>query len=57
MDRVGWLLGALVGVLAGIYLLGYGLDLPGYLALGVGVGVGCAVTGSWLRDLMAGRPD
>jgi hypothetical protein len=56
MDRIGWLLGALVLVLSGIYLLGYGLDLPGYLALGVGLGVGCAVTGSWLHDVMTRRP-
>jgi hypothetical protein len=57
VDRVGWLLGAIIGVLAGIYLLGYGLDLPGYLSLGVGLGIGCAVTGSWLHDVMSRRAD
>ncbi|HYM51571.1 MAG TPA: hypothetical protein VET65_13505 [Candidatus Limnocylindrales bacterium] len=55
MDRVGWVLAALVGVLAGIYLLGYGIDILGYLALGMGAGIGCAVTGSFLHDLMS-RP-
>jgi hypothetical protein len=57
VDRIGWLLGALVGILAGIYLLGYGLDLPGYLGLGLGLGIACAVTGSWLHDVMSRRPD
>ncbi len=46
----------MVLVLAGLYLLGHlPVEWVSYLIVGVGVGIGCALAGSLLRDVLAGK--
>jgi len=53
--RLVWALIALVMGLAGWLMLIQGvLGQAGYAAIGVGVGVGCAVIGSLAHDALAG---
>jgi hypothetical protein len=55
MERGLWALGALVLGLGGWYLLLLELGgWLGYLVIGVGVGIGCAVIGSLAHDALAG---
>jgi len=56
MERGLWALGALVLGLGGWYLLllGFAGGWIGYLVIGVGVGIGCAVIGSLAHDALAG---
>ncbi|TMD04705.1 MAG: hypothetical protein E6I23_14765 [Chloroflexi bacterium] len=56
MDRLAWGLLAMVLVLAGLYLPGHlSVGWASYLLLGVGVGIGCALAGSLLRDALTGN--
>jgi Fe2+ transport system protein B len=53
--RLVWALIALVIGLAGwLMLVQHVLGLAGYVVIGVGVGVGCAVIGSLAHDALAG---
>ena len=53
--RLGWALVALVLGLAGwLMLLNEVLGITGYVVVGVGVGIGCAVVGSLAHDALAG---
>jgi hypothetical protein len=53
--RLVWALIALVAGLAGWLMLIQGVFGPaGYVVIGVGVGVGCAVVGSLAHDALAG---
>jgi len=53
--RLIWALVALVLGLAGWLMLIEGvLGLSGYVVVGVGVGIGCAVVGSLAHDALAG---
>jgi hypothetical protein len=53
--RLIWALVALVFGLAGWLLLLRGvLGIAGYLVIGVGVGIACAVLGSLAHDALAG---
>jgi len=55
MERGLWALGALVLGLGGWYLLLLELGgWLGYLVIGVGAGIGCAVIGSLAHDALAG---
>jgi hypothetical protein len=53
--RLVWALVALVLGLAGwLMLLNEVLGITGYVVVGVGVGIGCAVVGSLAHDALAG---
>lgn len=53
--RLIWMLVALVLALAGWLMLVQGLaGQAGFLLVGVGVGIGCAVLGSFAHDALAG---
>jgi hypothetical protein len=53
--RLVWALVALIAGLAGWLLLLNGvLGVSGYLVIGVGAGIGCAVLGSLAHDALAG---
>jgi hypothetical protein len=53
--RLVWALVALVlGLLGWLMLLDEVLDIAGYVLVGVGVGIGCAVVGSLAHDALAG---
>ncbi|HVD01887.1 MAG TPA: hypothetical protein VNG93_12190 [Candidatus Dormibacteraeota bacterium] len=56
MERGLWALAGLVLGLGGWYLLllGFAGGWLGYLVIGVGVGIGCAVLGSLAHDALAG---
>ena len=55
MSRGLWTLWAAVLILAGFYGLVHGLDPAGYLVIGVGLGIVCAVVGSLVHDALT-RP-
>jgi hypothetical protein len=56
LDRLAWGLLAVVLVLAGLYVLDLvPTEWVSYLVMGIGVGIGCAVTGSLLHDILAGK--
>jgi hypothetical protein len=53
--RLVWALVALILGLAGwLMLLNGVLGISGYLAIGIGVGIGCSVIGSLAHDALAG---
>ncbi|TMD90203.1 MAG: hypothetical protein E6I73_08615 [Chloroflexi bacterium] len=53
--RLVWALAALVLALLGwLMLINTALGISGYLVIGVGVGIGCAVIGSLAHDALAG---
>ena len=53
--RLVWLLVALVVALAGWFMLVQDLaGQSGYVLIGIGVGIGCAVIGSLAHDALAG---
>lgn len=53
--RLIWVLVALVLALAGWFMLVQGLvGQAGFILVGVGVGIGCAVLGSLAHDALAG---
>jgi hypothetical protein len=53
--RLVWALVALVlGLLGWLMLLDEVLGTAGYVLVGVGVGIGCAVVGSLAHDALAG---
>lgn len=53
--RLIWMLVALVLALAGWFMLVQGLaGQSGFVLVGVGVGIGCAVLGSLAHDALAG---
>ncbi len=53
--RLIWVLVALILGLAGwLLLLNEVLGISGFLVIGVGVGIGCAVLGSLAHDALAG---
>lgn len=53
--RLVWALVAVVIGLAGwLMLLNEVLGITGYVVIGVGVGIGCAVVGSLAHDALAG---
>ena len=53
--RLVWALVALVlGLLGWLMLLDEVLGIAGYVLVGVGVGIGCAVVGSLAHDALAG---
>jgi hypothetical protein len=53
--RLVWVLVALVLGLGGwLMLLNGVLGISGYVVVGVGVGIGCAVVGSLAHDALAG---
>ena len=53
--RLIWALVALIlGLVGWLMLLNGVLGLGGYLVIGVGVGIGCAVIGSLAHDALAG---
>jgi hypothetical protein len=53
--RLIWALVALIlGLVGWLMLLNGVLGLAGFLAIGVGVGIGCAVLGSLAHDALAG---
>lgn len=55
MARLIWALLGLVLGLGGWNLLASGwLEWAGWLAVGVGIGIGCAVVGSLAHDVLAG---
>jgi len=56
MDRLGWLLLALVLLLAGLYLhLRLADEWLAYLLAGMGAGIGLALLGSLIHDALAGQ--
>jgi opacity protein-like surface antigen len=56
MDRLSWLLLALVLMLAGIYLdMRFGGEWLAYLLAGIGAGIGLALLGSVIHDAVAGQ--
>jgi hypothetical protein len=56
MDRLSWLLLALVLILAGIYLdMRLGGEWLAYLLAGIGAGIGLALLGSVIHDAVAGQ--
>lgn len=56
MDRLTWLLLALVLLLAGLYLhLRLADEGLAYLVAGVGAGIGIALIGSVIHDAFAGQ--
>jgi len=53
--RLVWALVALVLALLGwLMLINAAFGISGYLVVGVGVGIGCAVIGSLAHDALAG---
>jgi hypothetical protein len=53
--RLVWALVALVlGLLGWLMLIEDVLGISGYVVVGVGVGIGCAVVGSLAHDALAG---
>ena len=53
--RLVWALVALVlGLLGWLMLINAAFGISGYLVVGVGVGIGCAVIGSLAHDALAG---
>lgn len=53
--RLIWTLVAIVlGLLGWLLLLNEVLGMAGFLVIGVGVGIGCAVVGSLAHDALAG---
>ena len=53
--RLVWALAALVLGLAGwLMLLNEVLGISGYVVVGIGVGIGCAVIGSLAHDALTG---
>jgi hypothetical protein len=53
--RLVWALVALITGLGGwLMLLNSVLGISGYVVVGVGVGIGCAVVGSLAHDALAG---
>ena len=53
--RLVWALIALVlGLLGWLMLIQGALGFSGYVVVGVGVGIGCAVVGSLAHDALAG---
>jgi hypothetical protein len=53
--RLVWALVALVlGLLGWLMLINGVFGISGYVAVGVGVGIGCAVVGSLAHDALAG---
>jgi hypothetical protein len=53
--RLVWALVALILGLGGwLMLLNGALGISGYVVVGVGVGIGCAVVGSLAHDALAG---
>jgi len=56
MDRLSWLLLALVLLLAGFYLhLRLAAEALAYLLAGIGAGIGLALLGSVIHDAFAGQ--
>jgi hypothetical protein len=56
LDRLTWLVLALVLLLSGIYLyLHLVADWLAFLVMGVGAGIGIALTGSVIHDAFAGQ--
>ena len=56
MDRLSWLLIALILVLAGLYLhIQLADEALSYLVAGVGAGIGVALIGSIIHDAFAGQ--
>jgi hypothetical protein len=56
MDRLSWLLLALVLLLAGVYLhVRLADEVLSYLIAGVGAGIGLALLGSIIHDAFAGQ--
>ena len=56
LDRLTWLVVAVVLVLAGVYLhLHLVADWLAYLVGGVGAGIGIALTGTVIHDAFAGQ--
>lgn len=57
MDRLTWLVLALILLLGGAYLHLHALpDWVSYLTAGVGAGIGLALAGSLIHDAFAGQP-
>lgn len=56
MDRLSWLLLALVLLLAGVYLdVRLADEWLAYLLAGIGAGIGLALLGSVIHDAFAGQ--
>ena len=56
MDRLSWLLLALVLLLAGVYLhVRLADEVLSYLVAGIGAGIGLALFGSIIYDAFAGQ--
>jgi hypothetical protein len=56
VDRLTWLVVAIVLVLAGVYLhLHLVADWLSYLVCGVGAGIGIALAGTVIHDAFAGQ--
>ena len=56
LDRLTWLVLAVVLVLGGVYLyLHLVSDWLAFLVIGVGAGIGIALTGSVIHDAFAGQ--
>ena len=56
MDRLSWLLLALVLLLAGLYLhMRLAREWLAYLLAGIGAGIGLALLGSVIHDAFAGQ--
>jgi len=57
MDRLSWLLLALVLLLAGVYLhVRLADQVLSYLVAGIGAGIGLALLGSIIHDAFEQRP-
>jgi hypothetical protein len=53
--RLVWALGALIlGLLGWLMLINDVFGMSGYVVVGIGVGIGCAVIGSLAHDALAG---
>jgi hypothetical protein len=53
--RLVWgLVGLILGLGGWLMLINGALGISGYVVLGVGVGIGCAVVGSLAHDALAG---